>query len=314
MERTTKGEKEKEKEKEKGKEEEKWRNPPQLLSDPSLLQFFSQVIGGLILSFYPWAPPPYDCLSKIIPLLVKNLSIYLLFYGLPYLTLYVSSVGRKAFTHLKFTPQFPKDTLIRREMIRTMTSCLIGTFYDLLIWYCLTSSTSLATSLSSSSSQIPTTNENNNSNHDNHNISFYEPLLGPNAISTLVILVFVLAILDLHFFCVHRMLHLPWLYKHIHSVHHQSYNPNPWSGLSFHPVEALLYFSSLLIFLVFPFPVHRFHVIVAKFILDVNPVFGHLGYGGWLGGSYFHFLHHTRKSYNYGGTPLWDKIFGTYTE
>lgn len=29
--------------------------------------------------------------------------------------------------------------------------------------------------------------------------------------------------------------------------HHESYNPDPWSGLSMHPVEHLIYFSAALV-------------------------------------------------------------------
>ncbi len=31
--------------------------------------------------------------------------------------------------------------------------------------------------------------------------------------------------------------------RHFHSLHHKSYNPGPWSGLSMHPVEHLLYYT-----------------------------------------------------------------------
>ena len=55
----------------------------------------------------------------------------------------------------------------------------------------------------------------------------------------------------IHFFCVHRCMH-PWwgwrnglaqgdigafLYRWVHSLHHKSFNPGPWSSLSMHPVE-----------------------------------------------------------------------------
>ena len=61
----------------------------------------------------------------------------------------------------------------------------------------------------------------------------------------------------IHFFCVHRCMH-PWfsvrrsaldgdvgatLYRWVHSLHHKSNNPGPWSSLSMHPVEHLFYFS-----------------------------------------------------------------------
>jgi hypothetical protein len=51
---------------------------------------------------------------------------------------------------------------------------------------------------------------------------------------------------DSHFYWTHRLLHtVPWLYKHVHRTHHLSTSPGPLSGLSFHPAESLLYFSSL---------------------------------------------------------------------
>jgi sterol desaturase/sphingolipid hydroxylase (fatty acid hydroxylase superfamily) len=32
-----------------------------------------------------------------------------------------------------------------------------------------------------------------------------------------------------------------FLYKHVHSLHHKSYNPTAFSGTSMHPVEAFMY-------------------------------------------------------------------------
>ena len=57
---------------------------------------------------------------------------------------------------------------------------------------------------------------------------------------------------EFHFYCIHRLIHLPVLYKYIHSAHHHSVNPSPWSSLPMHPVEQVLYFSSCLIHLVIP--------------------------------------------------------------
>src|SRR5699024_7181347 len=47
---------------------------------------------------------------------------------------------------------------------------------------------------------------------------------------------------ELHFYAIHRLIHIPVLYKYIHSVHHNSVNPSPWSSLSMHWIEQLLYF------------------------------------------------------------------------
>lgn len=57
---------------------------------------------------------------------------------------------------------------------------------------------------------------------------------------------------EFHFYCIHRLIHVPVLYKHIHSVHHNSVNPSPWSSLSMHPIEHLLYWSDSLIHLLLP--------------------------------------------------------------
>ena len=53
---------------------------------------------------------------------------------------------------------------------------------------------------------------------------------------------------DFHFYMQHRLLHsVPFLYRHVHSVHHRSYNIEPVSSLSMHPVEHIIYFTSVLI-------------------------------------------------------------------
>jgi lathosterol oxidase len=45
---------------------------------------------------------------------------------------------------------------------------------------------------------------------------------------------------ELHFFTVHRLMHLPWLYRTVHKVHHRSKTPTVYSVFSFHPFEAAL--------------------------------------------------------------------------
>ena len=60
---------------------------------------------------------------------------------------------------------------------------------------------------------------------------------------------------DFHFYVTHRLMHMStFLYKNVHYIHHQSHNPNVWSSLSFHPVEAFIFFSAYLIVLIVPMP------------------------------------------------------------
>jgi len=123
----------------------------------------------------------------------------------------------------------------------------------------------------------------------------------------------------LHFYFVHRALHHPPIYRHIHSVHHRNVNVGPWSGMSMHPVEHLLYFSSLLIFLVLPS--HPLHMIFLLYWQLLGAPSGHSGYEAvWIKdkrrlfvGGFFHQLHHRYYECNYGSPEIpFDKWFGTF--
>ncbi len=114
---------------------------------------------------------------------------------------------------------------------------------------------------------------------------------------------------DFHFYWTHRMLHSDLLYKYVHKVHHASFNPDPWSGLSMHWFESAIYFSAGAgIALVAPAWLAR---VTFKGLL-VAPISGHSGHGSWDSeATHNHYLHHAKFVGNYGSTPLWDHIMGT---
>ena len=123
----------------------------------------------------------------------------------------------------------------------------------------------------------------------------------------------------LHFYLIHRALHWPPLYRIVHSVHHRNINPGPWSGISMHPIEHLLYFSSLAVFLILPS--HPVHMIFLLFWQLLGAPSGHSGYEAvWakdkarlLVGGFFHQMHHRYFECNYGNPELpIDKLFGTF--
>lgn len=123
---------------------------------------------------------------------------------------------------------------------------------------------------------------------------------------------------DIHFYCIHRLIHWPPLYKAVHSLHHRNTNPGPWSGLAMHPVEHLLYFSGVAIHWVIPS--HPIHAMFTSFYSMMGPAPGHVGFdkiemaGGSLATkSYPHYLHHKYFEVNYadGVVPL-DKWFGSF--
>ena len=124
---------------------------------------------------------------------------------------------------------------------------------------------------------------------------------------------------ELHFYCIHRLIHWPPLYRAVHKLHHANVNPGPWSGLAMHPVEHLLYFSGVLVHWIVPsHPIHAlFHLQHA----GLSPAQGHTGFDRLVVGDegavdlhcYAHYLHHKYFEVNYadGAVPL-DKWFGTF--
>ena len=101
---------------------------------------------------------------------------------------------------------------------------------------------------------------------------------------------------------------------HVQYLHHLNKNPGPWSGLSMHPVEHLLYFSVVLIH--FVVPSHPLHFFFNSQHTALTPAGGHSGFDGVMhSGSYFHYLHHHYFECNYGEAtiPL-DKWFGTFRD
>jgi len=81
-----------------------------------------------------------------------------------------------------------------------------------------------------------------------------------------------------HFYWIHRWLHWPPLFKRVHSLHHRMTNVGPWSGIAMHPIEHLMYFSSVLIHFIVPSsPVH---VLYHFYLEALNPAVSHNGYGG----------------------------------
>jgi sterol desaturase/sphingolipid hydroxylase (fatty acid hydroxylase superfamily) len=122
-----------------------------------------------------------------------------------------------------------------------------------------------------------------------------------------------------HFYWIHRFSHWKPIYKSSHYLHHKNINIGPWSGLSMHPIEHLLYFSGVLIHWVIPS--HPIHAIFHLMHAGVSPALGHTGFHklvtksekGLMADNYFHYLHHKYFTVNFGveAVPL-DKWFGSF--
>jgi sterol desaturase/sphingolipid hydroxylase (fatty acid hydroxylase superfamily) len=226
---------------------------------------------------------------------VRNLGLAIVVYGAWHLWLYS---WRKQGTSFKYNRQWPKEKSAAftfgnqtyDNMFYTLASGVpIWTAYEvLLLWAYANGFAPL--------------------------ITFAEHPVGFIAVFFLVPFIH-----EVGFYIAHRSLHWPPLYRIAHSLHHRNVNPGPWSGLSMHPIEHVIYFSSSLLF--FIIPAHPIHMINLVSRLGVAPAQGHTGFDRVVMGEetsmeasyYAHYLHHKYFEVNYsdGMVPL-DRWFGTF--
>ena len=135
-----------------------------------------------------------------------------------------------------------------------------------------------------------------------------------------VLLIFLIPIWEtFYFYLIHRLLHWPPLYRRVHFLHHRNVNVGPWSGLSMHPIEHLLYFGSVAVH--FIVPANPLVIIYHLQYYSLSAVTTHTGYEGLVSGSknylplgtFHHQMHHRYFECNYGGLEIpWDTLFGSF--
>jgi sterol desaturase/sphingolipid hydroxylase (fatty acid hydroxylase superfamily) len=138
-----------------------------------------------------------------------------------------------------------------------------------------------------------------------------------NPVYFVVLLLLLMAWHMVHFYFGHRLLHWKPLYRAAHHLHHKNVNIGPWSGLSMHPIEHVLYFSLVLIYWIVPS--HPIHAMFTLQFAGLMPAPGHAGFNeigkgrAALPSDFFHYLHHRYFECNYGApaVPL-DRWFGTF--
>lgn len=229
-------------------------------------------------------------------ILARNYVLALAVYGAWHLWLYV---WRKQNTTFKYNRNWPKEDssvfLFKNQTLDNMFWSLasgvpIWTAYEVLLLWA----------------------------YANGMISFVS--FGEHPVGFVALFFLVPLIHEVGFYFAHRLLHWPPLYRIAHKLHHRNTNPGPWSGLSMHPIEHVLYFSTILLF--FFIPSHPIHMINLASRLGVAPAQGHTGFdrivvsddGASVDASYYaHYLHHKYFEVNYsdGMVPL-DKWFGSF--
>ncbi|CAK0857045.1 unnamed protein product [Prorocentrum cordatum] len=118
---------------------------------------------------------------------------------------------------------------------------------------------------------------------------------------------------DLHFYFAHRLIHLKFYYRYVHSLHHRNTDIEPFAGLSMHPIEHLLYFACAgpALYMRFsPFCLMWFGI-----HLLISPAASHSGFEDNFQSDQYHYLHHRFFECNYGtGAVPFDKWFGTFRD
>lgn len=141
------------------------------------------------------------------------------------------------------------------------------------------------------------------------------------SLSTLILqLVIFFLIEDFVFYWGHRLLHTPWLYKHIHSVHHQHAAPFGIAAEYAHPLEVIFLGLATLTGPAVVGP-HLLTLYIYLALRCVQTVECHSGYdfpwslNRWFplyGGADFHDHHHRIHSGNYSSTFTWvDRLYHT---
>ena len=123
----------------------------------------------------------------------------------------------------------------------------------------------------------------------------------------------------LYFGAGHWLLHRSPVYAHVHCWHHRNLNIGPWSGLSMHPLEHVVLYSDIVLFLVLPSS--GVHMLLAMMHHTVGAPMSHTGYDAvrlplrqrFEVGDFHHQLHHRFIECNYGGleSPL-DELIGSF--
>lgn len=129
--------------------------------------------------------------------------------------------------------------------------------------------------------------------------------------SVVVKIVFYALVADQWFYWTHRILHYPWLYRNIHSIHHQWTYPMAIRAIYAHPIEHIV--GNIGSFLVGPliWPCGGALMGVWIGLATFNAVSGHSGIHFPLFSIEKHDLHHRILNCNYGTSGISDRMYGT---
>jgi sterol desaturase/sphingolipid hydroxylase (fatty acid hydroxylase superfamily) len=119
---------------------------------------------------------------------------------------------------------------------------------------------------------------------------------------------------EIFFYYSHRLLHLPYLYRKIHSLHHSYKTPMGITSLYSHPIEYII--SNILPVIIGSIlcSSHITTIWIWQIIVLTNTIKSHSGYN-FINLKIFtnnsHDIHHMKYKYNYGVLNILDYLHGT---
>jgi sterol desaturase/sphingolipid hydroxylase (fatty acid hydroxylase superfamily) len=125
--------------------------------------------------------------------------------------------------------------------------------------------------------------------------------------------------IDLWAYVAHRMMHFPWMYRHVHKLHHKWKQTTAFTALALHPFEFFSLTGGVYVGL-YVIPLHPAAITVNLLYIHYHNVVDHSGIYTesslpWQPSSLFHDDHHRHFHVNYGQSlATWDKIGGTFWE
>ncbi len=271
-----------------------------LFGFPGYLFPWNAIYLSVALISWFWLTPSKEVLQTfsadwILLLLLRNAAIVALFFGAFHFHLYLK---RRQGTNFKYNPKWPSNN--------TSVFLFKSQNIDNIIWS-FASGVPIWTAFEAITLWL----------FANGYVPWFNYLDSPVYFVLMIVLIPIWR--DFHFYVVHRILHWPPLYKYVHKLHHKNVNPGPWSGLAMHPVEHLLYFTTVMLHWIIPS--HPMHAVFNLMHAALSPAPGHTGFDKIVLGEetaidthcYAHYLHQRYFECNYadGVIPL-DKWFGTF--
>lgn len=258
------------------------------------------ILVGIAFACFYWFQPPLEATQTfafgwIAQMYLRNMLLALIIGGALHLWFYTySAQGKK----LKYDPrplmvngkQFTLGGQVRDNMFWTLgTGVFIWTSYEVILFW----------SLANGHMTMITWADN--------------PVW-------FVALLFLIPIWEsLYFYVIHRVIHIPFLYKHVHYLHHRNINVGPWSGMSQHPIEQMIFLGSVFVHLLIG--AHPVHILFHLQYYFLTAMTTHTGFQGLLLkdkdrlalGTFHHQMHHRYFECNYGSLEVpFDKWFGTF--